>query len=133
MFEATLSAQLKKIFDFDKVTFDMPGESQEQEGVFIQVESSQTRVKDGRQTARVNGKIHVFAPSNKLPYGYFSKCIDAASAADKQGLFFYAFEENKGTYRNICERSLSFVYLFDSQFDPALGSITSVQFEIAES
>ena len=133
MFEATLQAQLKAIFDFEKVVFDKPSESQEQEGVFVDITKSKCKIKDKRQIATVNGVIHVFANLDKLPFGYFSKCIDAASAELKEGFFFYDLEESKGTYRNIVERSLSFVYLFDSQYDPNVGSITSINLSYSES
>lgn len=133
MFEKKLAEQLKRIFAFDKITFDRPGESQEQEAVFIEIETARCRIKDKRQIAKVAGKIHVFASLDKLPYGYFIKRISEASLTDTQGLFFYDFEENKGTFRNITERSMSFLYLFDSQYDPAIGIINQVNLSIAES
>ncbi len=133
MFKTQMANQLKRIFEFDKVTFAIPGESEEQEGLFINVENAQTCVKDARQIARVTGKIHVFAQLNKLPYGYFSKCLAEAELADKSGFFFYDFEENKGTFQNIVERTLSFVYLFDSQYDPAIGTLNEVNLSFAES
>lgn len=132
MFEATFASQLKRIFDMDKVTYDRPGESQEQEGIFVDVESCQARVIDKRQIARVTGKLIVFAQNNKLPYGYFMKCIDAARPADKRGLFVFELESNRGTYRNIAERSASFVYLFDSQYDPSIGTLEEVNFTESE-
>lgn len=133
MFEVALAEKFKAIFGLDKTTYDRPGESQEQEAAFIDVANVRTTIKDKRALGMVTGKLHVFAQSGKLPYGYFSKCIDAASAELKEGLFFYDFEENRGTFRNIAERSLGFVYLFDSQYDPAIGNITSINLSIAES
>lgn len=133
MFEKRLQSQIQKIFGFKKTTFDAPGESQEQEGAFVVVETAKTRVKDAREIAQVSGRIHVFAASSKLPYGFFSKAIESADPADKAGLFFHSFEENKGKYRNIVERSVGFHYLFDSQYDPAIGKLESVNFQISES
>lgn len=132
MFEKRLAAQLQKIFDLGKVTFDAPGESQEQEGAFVVISSAKTRVKDGHEIAHVAGVIHVFGASNKIPYGFFAKKIDAASAEDRKGLFFHDFEENKGKFRNIVERSVAFQYLFDGQYDPALGRIETVNLQISE-
>ncbi len=126
MFEAALSERLKRIFDLKKVTFDLPSDSREQECIFIEVESAKARLKDARQIARVSGKIRVFCNSDKLPYGYFSKKIHRAAAADTRDLFFFDFEENAGTIGNICERSMSFIYLFESQHDPNTGSIENV-------
>jgi hypothetical protein len=132
MFKASLKEKLMNIFDFDKVTFDRPSESMEQEGVFIEVEKAKCKVVDAKQIAHVTGKIHVFANIDKLPYGYFTKQIADADADDTSGLVFFDFEENKGTFRNIAERSLGFVYLFDSQYDPALGTINEINLSIAE-
>ena len=126
MFKSTLTAQIKSIFEIDRISYDLPGESKEQEGLFIDVSTVQARVKDGRAVARVTGVIRVFAVSGKLPYGFFVKKIDGADPADKDGLYFYNFEENKGTYRNIIERSVGFQYFFDSQYNPAIGTIESV-------
>lgn len=126
MFRVTLQAQLKRIFDFDKVTFDLPSESQEQEGVFVQVESARWRIKDAKQIARVTGTIRVFANQDKLAYGYFNKKISEAYADDTRNLFFFDFEENKGTFRNIVERSMGFLYLFDSQYDPSIGTLNEI-------
>lgn len=133
MFEKRLQKQIEKIFDLGKVTYDSPSESQEQEGVFIQVASSAVRVTGAKAIAKVEGTIRVFAASNKLPYGFFAKQIDSAKAEDKAGLFFHNFEENKGKYRNIVERSVAFVYLFDGQYDPAMGRIETVNIQILES
>jgi hypothetical protein len=132
MFEATLEAQLKRIFSTKKVTFDKPGESQEQEGLFVDIQKAKTKIRDGKEIALVQGTIHVFAKADKLKYGFFSKALNEAKPADTKKLFFFNFEENKGTYQDICERSLDFLYFFDGQFDPALGSITSIDLDIAE-
>jgi hypothetical protein len=133
VFETSLKQKLKRIFDFDKVTFDRPGESQEQEGVFVEVENARCKLVDAKQIARVTGKLHVFASLEKLPFGYFSKKISEAAAADVKDLFFFDFEENRGTFRNITERSLGFVFLYSSQYDPNVGELTSINFSIAES
>ena len=133
MFETTLKEQLQRIFDLDKATFDAPSESQEQECLFIEISKSRNTIKDGLQVARVTGKIRVFGNSEKLPYGYFSKCIQEADAADTLPFFFFEFEENAGSYRNIAERSVSFVYFFNSQYNPRLGTITSINIsEVSE-
>ncbi len=133
MFEKALKDKLTRIFDLDKVTYDLPSTSQEQEACFIAVEKAPCKILDGRQMARVTGKLHVFASLDKLPYGYFTKKIAEADWADTKDLFFFDFEENRGTFRNITERSLGFVYLYDSQYDPNVGELTSVNLSIAES
>lgn len=130
MFEKDLSAKLKRIFDLDKVSYDHVSATQEQECLFIQITTSKNRVKDGRFTGRVQGKLNVFANLDKLPYGYFSKCIDEAEVADIDDFFFFDFEENAGTIDNITERTLSFIYLFDMQYNPNRGELTSLVDEI---
>jgi hypothetical protein len=131
VFERTLADQLKRIFGVDKVTFDVPGESQEQEGLFVAVDNARFRIKDARQVARVTGTVRIFASLDKMPYGYFARRLAQASAADTAGLFFFDFEENKGTFRNITERSAGFLYLFDSQYDPAIGTLNQVNLSYA--
>lgn len=133
MFETILKTRLKRIFDLDKVSFDRPSESQEQEACFIAVASAKCRIVDKRQLARVTGKLQIFASLDKMPYGYLTKAIAGADEADTKDLFFFDFEENKGTFRNITERSIGFVFLFDGQFDPALGRIDEIDLSIAES
>lgn len=133
MFEAALKAKLKRIFDLDKVSFDKPSESQEQEACFIAVETARCRLRDKRQIATVRGKLHIFARLEKMPYGYLSKKIAAADEEDVRDLFFFEFEENRGTFRDITERSMGFVFLFDGQFDPSVGRIDEVDVSISES
>jgi hypothetical protein len=133
VFRASLQERLKAIFGFDKVTFDQVSDSREQESLFIQVDRAVTRVKDGRQTARVAGTLRIFAQQDKLPYGFFSKQIQEADPEDLEGLFFHDFEENKGVFQNVAERSLGFAFFFDSQFDPAIGTLTSIDLSYPES
>lgn len=126
MFESKLRDTLKRIFQLDRATYDQPGETQEQEVIFINVETSRNVIKDAVETAKVTGKIRVFANHDKLPYGYFSKCIAAADPSDTKDLFFYNLEENANTFLNISERTLSFIYFFSGQYNPEVGSMTSI-------
>ncbi len=132
MFKAELSSRLKTIFGLPKVTFDRPGESMEQEVIWVEVDSCRSWVRPPKQVARVTGKIRVFGNSDKLPYGYFSKRINAADPALTKDIFFYDFEENAETFRNICERSMSFHYLYEGEYDPAIGEINEVNLSISE-
>lgn len=130
MFEKDLAAKLKRIFDLDKVTFDLPGASHEQEGLFVEVESARMNIREGTQSASVDGKIHVFAENNKMPFGYFNKQLAAASPDDTKDLVFYEFEDNTRTYLNLVERSCTFKFFFVSQYDPNQGTITQVDIEV---
>ena len=127
MFKEAMAASLKKIFDVDKVTFNLPSKEDEQEVIFVEVDSAINKIKDGRALSRVTGKLRMFASQDKLPFGYFSKKIDAADPAHVIKFYFYNFEENTGRFQNIVERTLGFVYFFDSQYDPALGTLNSIE------
>lgn len=132
MFEATLKEKLKTVFDFDKVTYDEVSESFEQECMFVEVVSARTTIKDGLQLARVEGLIKVYANADKLPFGYFQKKIKEADPSDTMDLFFYDIETNAGVRNNIKERSMSFVYFYSGQYDPNLGTITSIEISEAQ-
>lgn len=119
---------MKAIFRVSKVVFDTPGESQEQDCIFIEVENSWNTFKDGRAISKVTGNAVMFGPNDKLTLGFFSKAIAQAPSIQTKNFFFFDFEENTKRIRNIVQRSLSFVYFFDSQYDPETGSITTVNF-----
>jgi hypothetical protein len=128
MFERTLGDKFKTIFEVDRVKYEDPGESREQETLFIEIETSRNTIKDGRAFARVTGKASLFAQADKLPFAYFSKCI-ASHSELCQDVFFFDLEENSRLFQNIVQRTLSFVYFFDIQYDPEIGTITSLETE----
>lgn len=132
MFEKSLETKLKKIFDFKKVTFAQPGKANEQDCLFIDVEQSRNRFKDGFFIARVTGTVTINSNSEKLPFGYFSKRIEKASQSDKEGLVFFDFEKNNKIFGNIVQRSVSFTYFFKDQFDPSKGLIDDITIQINE-
>lgn len=127
MFEKDLSDCFKKIFGFKKVRFEQPGESQEQECLFVDIDIVDSRIKDKRYIARVTGSALIYANSDKLPFGFFAKCIDKADAALKKDLFFTEIEANSKTFQNIAQRTFSFIYFVNKQFDPEKGQITSIE------
>ncbi len=131
MFEKSLESKLKRIFDMSKVSFDLPSASQEEECIFIEVGEANSTIKDQRQICKVMGRLRVFAPLEKLPYGYFAKRIAQADYNDTKDFFFFNIEKNQGTFVDIAERNMEFVYFYDSQFDPDRGLITSVDLETA--
>ena len=132
MFEKTLETKLKDIFDVKKVVYDQPGESEEQECIFIEIEQSRNHVKDKRFIARVNGTLTIVGSSEKMPYGFFSKKIDEAKPAVKRDLAFFNLERNTRVFRNIVQRTADFTFFFNGQYDPNIGSITSVTTNIEE-
>jgi hypothetical protein len=131
MFEASLKAKIKKIFDLDKVTYDSPSESHEQEGVFIEVENARTNIRDKKCIAKVTGKLRIFAQGDKMPFTYFMQKIDAADPDDKKDIFFFDFI-SAGKLMNLDERTISFVFFFNSQYNPNLGTINEVNITVGE-
>lgn len=130
MFEKALEEKLQSIFEIEKVSFDLPGESREQDCLFVQIENTKSIVRDGEVHARVTGKVALHAPSGRLPFGYFAKCIALHPDLAKE-IFFFDIEENTRLYDNIVQRGFSFVYFFNSQYDPAIGTITSIETEVS--
>lgn len=128
MFEKEMADKFKRIFGVTKVTFDIPSEAQEQDCLFVEVEDSKNSVKDGKMHSMVTGNATIFGMASKIPFGFFSKAIAEAELADVKDFFFFDFEKNTRTYRNIVQRQFSFIYFFDGQYDPDTGSITSVEF-----
>ncbi len=129
MFEASLKTKLMSIFDLPKASYSMPGESQEQDCIFIDVQKSTASIKDGEAFYKVTGKCLVTAPHESIPFGFFLKKIKLADIDDTKDLFFYDIEESVKLYANIVTRSFSFVYFYSVELDPDNGSITSVTFD----
>lgn len=128
MFENPLEAKFKRIFDVKKVTFDSASDSNEQDVLFINIDTAKNTIKDTRQISKVTGRGIMFAQADKLKFGFFDKKI-AKAVEDTRYLFFYDIEENDKLYNNIVQRSFSFVYFFNSQYDPDKGTITDIDFE----
>lgn len=129
MFKKDLLDKFERIFDL-KVRFEEPGDSQEQEVLFVHIQRDRTNVKDGQVTSRVEGQAICFANGDKLPFGYFAKKIRNANVTDTKDLFFFDMDENTKVFQNIIRISFDFIYFFNSQYDPNVGSIESI--EIAE-
>lgn len=134
MFEKALQEKFKTIFQLKKVRFDRPSdETPEQQCLFIQVDTPHVTIKDKQQRARVAGQAVVFAEAEQMPFGYIAKKIAAADKALTKDFYFFDIDQNSRTYVNIVQRSFSFVFFFNSQYDPETGTITSVEFEESES
>jgi hypothetical protein len=136
VFRAELQAKLQSIFGLRKTTFDAPSVNStngsfEQDTLFIEVNECNSRVTEGRAYAKVIGSLVVFSQMDKMPFGYFNKKIQQASHADTKDLFFFDIDLNPASsparLQNITERRVRFVYLYSAQYDPAHGSITSLE------
>lgn len=131
MFEKALEQKFKALFGVKKVDFALPGESQEQECLFVNIEDAKPMYKDGKVNYKVQGVGSIFGNAKKLPFGFFSNQITNPRLKDlTHDIFFYELEANTRTYRDIVERSFSFVYFFSSQYDPKIGTITSLDQDI---
>ena len=130
MFENELATKLKKIFDFDKVSYDIALDAREQETLFVDILKARPTIKDQKQLAMVEGKISVFANSQKLPFGYFAKKIAQAESTLTKDFHFYDFEENVNLYKNIARRDISFIYFFEGQYNTNDYKIEDINFVI---
>lgn len=126
MFETELANKFKKIFNLKKVSYDEPSGISEQECLFLEIQDCKSNFKDKRWLGTVRGNGLFFAQNDKIKFGFFSKQIANANKNDTKDLFFSEFEENTNRYLNLVQRSFSFVYFFDFQYDPSLGTITSI-------
>lgn len=129
--ESSLKQKLERIFEL-QVSFDIPSDSREQEKIYVQVDQNRTTITEKKEIAKVTGQLRIFANQSKLPLGYIAKKIAAASAADRKDFFFYDVEEAAGTYNNIVERSLGFVYFYSNQYNPERGTMSSINIEVTE-
>jgi hypothetical protein len=127
LFENALKAKLKRIFGVEKVSYDRPApDAMEQQCLFVDIDSSRSRVTHGKAVAKVVGSISLFANSEKVPFGFFNKKLHLANHSDTADLFFYNIDTNDKIIGNIVERRCGFVYLFSGQFDPDAGLINEV-------
>lgn len=131
MFRSDLKARLEKIFIFGKTTFDEPGDSLEQDTLFVTVTRSSSKTHKGWATAKVEGYLTVFSRGDALPYGYFSKRIEQADPLLTNPFFFYEMEtdiaSSPARMIDIHERRLSFIFLYEEQYDPRQGELTSLE------
>lgn len=136
MFENDLADRFQKIFAVKKVSFDAIPEGalavKEQECLFVQIEESLNSIKDAKAVARVTGRAVIVGRAEKIPFGFFSKAIRKAPNSLTKDLFFFEIESNSQQYLDIVSRSFGFVFLFSSQYDPAIGSISSITVTVEE-
>lgn len=133
MFKNDLQRRLCAIFDVKKTTFDAPSDAFEQDTLFVDVTKSTSRMSDlkgGRQTAKVEGTLTMYSQDNRLPFGFFNKRIERAEHKYTDNLFFFDIDvdvdASPARVQNIHERRVGFIFLYDSQYDPDRGSMTSL-------
>jgi hypothetical protein len=134
--EQELKELFEKIFQVAKVTFDTwdPADEsvREQKCLFIEIQNARNGFRNGRQISLVTGSAMIVARTEELPIGFFSKAIEQAPAELTKDLFFFDFETNNRRFRDIVARGFSFQYFFNSQYDPATGTIESVDVTVEE-
>ncbi len=133
MFKADLKARFDRIFDVDNTTFEAPqADTPEQDVLFIEILDCRPRMSaanGGRATAKVIGAVVMFSQANRMPFGFFSKRIEQADHADTKNLIFeheIDIPNSPARMQNIHERRLGFTFLYDSQYDPSRGELTSM-------
>lgn len=140
MFRKDLIRRFENIFGFEgRTTFNAYSQEFEQDTLFIEIDSARPKISGangGLETARVVGQMVVFSQDEVLPYGVFAKKIELAKAEDKSPLFFYDMDvdvpSSPAREQNIHERRCSFIFLYNSQFDPDKGELTSLELTIEE-
>lgn len=131
MFRAELERKLKSIFGMSKVTFDAPGETLEQNCLFIEIQEAPSKVVGDRILSKVQGSIFIFAQQSVLPFGFFTKRVASARHDDKKDLFFSDWDTSalniQARQQNLAELRTSFVYLHSAQHDPNKGELSGVE------
>lgn len=133
MFRADLKDKLENIFGYRKTTYLAPSDQFEQDTLFIQIDESHPRVRQGFAMAKVLGTLTVFSQAQKFPFGSLSKKIEQADAALTAPFFFFDIEtevaNSPARFVNITERRTRFVFLYSETYDRGEGDLTSVDFE----
>ena len=133
MFKKEMQEKLKAIFGVSKVTFDEPGDSFEQDCIFVEIEKCVSSTGEGLATSKVSGNIVMFSEHGKLPFGFFNKRIQQSDSVHTAPFFFFDMDvetqNSQARFVNVAERRVSFVYLYSGQYDPNQGEMTSVVIE----
>ncbi len=112
----------------DKATFDLTDkEVKEQNVLYVDVVNSVGTTKQGRAIFKVSGDIFIYAPNDKLTFGYFNKCLEKADPSDSLDLFFHKIDYSGEYMGNLVERRCSFVYFYSAQYDPEAGEINEIE------
>lgn len=133
MFEKDLKARLERIFGIRKTTYDAPDyDAPEQDALFVEIATARSRMSNkagGRQTAVVDGALIVFSQAERMPYGFFAKRVEQAAPADTRPLIFERevdLPDSPARKMNLHERRVGFRFLYDSQYDPSRGDLTTL-------
>lgn len=127
--ETQLKEDLAVVFKPIKISFGQPSDIKEQECLFINIEETQVRFKKKLKRYRVEGKCLMFAQADKMPVDYFATHIFEMPKALQARFFFSEIDANTKYYQNLVQRDVSFVYFYETEYDPNTGTIESVEVE----
>lgn len=125
--EDQIKQKLEQIFDFKKVSFNLPADDVEQNCLYVAIENSNIIYKENLCVARIFCSCRVFAPNEKLPVGYVSKKIALSAGSLTNNFFFYDIEENAKIFLDIIGKSFKFIYFYDGQFNPNEDKIEGIE------
>ncbi|MDR2426827.1 MAG: hypothetical protein LBD46_06605 [Endomicrobium sp.] len=128
MWHKEIECDLKDIFGVPKVLFGTPIFSKEQDVLFCEVSSSKNVIKQGKASARVEGKISIIGLIDKNKSGFLSKKIQLAPIT-LTNKFVFSREETPVTM-NYQERFnvylMEFLYFYKEKYNPVTKKITEI-------
>ncbi len=134
MFEKDLERRLRTIFGVRKTTFNAPDfDAPEQDCLFCQIVDAKPRMQargGGRETYVVEGYLTIFSQALRIPFGFFHKKLEQGDPADVASFFFgkeMDIADSPARLQNIQERRINFTFLYDTEYDPNRGSLTSLE------
>ena len=134
MYKKDLEKKLINIFGINRIIFAEPSEDKEQEVLFVNIASSNCKIKNDRILAKVEGQIIIYVNQDKLPHGFFIKKLNKASIYDTESLFFHNIDNNEQYAGAIGleKRTVDFVYFSNASYNPDMGEITSININEGE-
>jgi hypothetical protein len=131
MWRSAIDKDLKQIFGVSKVLFATPEPAKEQDVIFCDIEKTLTAIKEGKETARVYGKISIMGLYGKNKSGFLSKRVQLANANLTQKFVFGREESpiSMGIYEDKFNiYSVDFMYFYKEQYNKPAGNISISKF-----
>jgi hypothetical protein len=135
VFRKDLLDKLQQIFRMKKgVTLDASSDQFEQDTMFVEIFSANSKVQGTNEICCVDGCLIVFSQDNKMPFGFIAKRIAKADKALTAPFMFTKVDEDiaesPARMQNIHERRTNFRFLYSAQYDPSQGNLTSLELEL---
>jgi hypothetical protein len=74
----------------------------------------------------------MYAPNDKLTFGFFSKAIARAKPEYTVDMFFHNMDQSGEYFGDLVERKCSFIYFFKAQYDPDTELLDGVTFTFGD-